>query len=115
MAGLGKRGSPRHSQEKSLTEPKFDDNPDYELRWPPELFAAEVKLLAESGVERSMDSNWQTEVETLLLLAFESPAPRDDFKEILKAHAHAQETARTRARRAARALNPGYMPDEEPF
>ena len=96
-----------------MTEPTFDNNPDYELRWPPELFAAEVKLLAESGSERDMDSDWQTEVETLLLLAFESPAPRDDFKKILEAHA--REAARTRAGRTAHAPRLGYIPDEEPF
>lgn len=96
-----------------MTEPIFDDNPDYALRWPPELFAREVELLVESGSERGMDSSWQSEVETLLLLAFESSAPADDFKQILKAHA--QEAARTRASRAARAPKPDYMADEEPF
>lgn len=95
-----------------MTDLIFDDNPDYALRWPPELFAREVELLAESGSERGMDSSWQTEVETLLLLAFESSAPADDFKRILKAHAKA---ARTRAKRAASALKPDYIADEEPF
>jgi len=96
-----------------LTEPIFDDNPDYALRWPPELFAREVELLAESGSEQGMDSSWRSEVETLLLLAFESSAPADNFKKILEVHA--QEVARTRTNQAARAPKPDYVADEEPF
>ncbi len=96
-----------------MTEPIFDDNPDYALRWPPELFAREVELLVESGSERGMGSSWQSEVETLLLLAFESSAPAGDFKKTLKTHA--QQEARTRANRAARAPKPDYIVDEEPF
>lgn len=96
-----------------MTEPIFDNNPDYSLRWPPELLAREVELLVESGSERGMDSSWRSEVETLLSLAFESSAPAEDFKKILKAHA--QQEAQTRANRAARAPKPDYMVDEEPF
>ena len=96
-----------------MTEPIFDNNPDYSLRWPPELLAREVELLVESGSERGMDSSWQSEVETLLLLAFESSAPADDFKKVLKAHA--QQKARTGANRTARAPKPDYLADEEPF
>lgn len=83
----------------------FNDNPDYALRWPPELFAREVELLVQSGRERSMDSNWRSEVETLLLQAFASPVPAEDFKRVLK----------TYAQRAARVQKSDYEIDEEPF
>lgn len=83
----------------------FEDNPDYALRWPPDLFAREVELLVQSGRERSMDADWRSEVETLLSLAFISAAPGDDFNQILKAH----------VQRAARERKLEYQVDEEPF
>lgn len=88
-----------------MTRYIFDDNPDYALRWPPELFAREVELLVQRGQERSMDSNWRSEVETLLSLAFVSAAPGDDFNKIFKAH----------VQRPARERMLDYEIDEEPF
>ena len=96
-----------------MTESVFDNNPDYALRWPPELLAREVELLSRSGRERGMDSDWRSEVETLLSLAFASPVPADDFARVLTAHA--QKEARAREERAARQRQQAYISDEEPF
>lgn len=100
----------------------YDDNPDYTLRWPPELFALEAELLVRRGAELGTDSDWQEEVALLLRQAFVSLVPANDFERV--ARAHAQELAQ--ARRTAQA-RPSARPqktarvrraladDDEPF
>ena len=107
---------------ESLIVAYYDDNPDYTLRWPPELFALEAELLVRRGAELGTGSDWPEEVALLLRQAFVSPVPANDFDKV--ARAHAQELAQARkaaqprktaqpqkAARARRAL----AEDDEPF
>ena len=65
----------------------YDDNPDYTLRWSPELFALEADLLVRRGEELGTGSDWQEEVALLLQEAFVSEVPANDFAKVAKAHA----------------------------
>jgi hypothetical protein len=74
-------------------------DPDYMLRWPPELFTEEIDRLIRRAMNFGLGAEWQEEVELLLRQAFSSPVPAEDFKK----------TFDLRASMAARDL------DEEPF
>ena len=68
----------------------YDNNPDYTLRWPQELFAQEVELLVRRGDEMGAGSDWQEEVTLLLRQAFVSPIPADDFEKVVRAQTQAR-------------------------
>ena len=93
----------------------YDNNPDYTLRWPPELFAQEAGLLVRRGTELGTDTDWQHEVSVLLQQAFVSPVPVEDFGKVIKAHAHdlARSRQASQAQQAARL--PASANDDEPF
>ena len=65
-----------------LSADYFLDNADYTLRWPPEVFAKEVQLLARRGSQFGMDDDWEKEVDLLLRQAFVSPVPAEDFERV---------------------------------
>ena len=83
----------------------YDNNPDYTLRWPKDLFAQEVELLVRRGDEMGAGSDWQEEVAVLLRQAFVSPIPVDDFEKVVRAQ----------AQRTAQARRPVSAVDDEPF
>ena len=58
----------------------FLNNPDYTLRWPPELFANEAKRLVRRGETLGAGIDWVYEVKLLLRQAFESSVPAEDFE-----------------------------------
>lgn len=60
----------------------FLNNPDYALRWPPELFAEQVRRLYQRGEAWGVDHEWSQEVVVLLKQAFESSVPVADFSQI---------------------------------
>ena len=62
----------------------YDDNLDYTLRWPPEVFALEANRLVRRGAELGMDSDWQEEAVLLLQQAFESQEPANDFARVAR-------------------------------
>jgi len=76
----------------------FANNPDYALRWPPEIFAQELRLLINQATSYGIDDSWFEDVELLLRQAFDSQVPGDDFE---------------RVRRLP--PTPAYNYDEEPF
>lgn len=55
------------------------DDPDYTLRWPPELFADEVRHLVEAARAGTLNDEWEQEVETLLRQAFVGSEPLEEF------------------------------------
>ncbi len=100
----------------------YDDNPDYTLRWPPELFALEADLLVRLSAELGTGSDWQEEVALLLQEAFVSQVPANDFAKVARAEAQrwaqverlfagAKDRTVTEGGRARRAL----AEDDEPF
>ena len=63
----------------ALSADYFLDNADYTLRWPPEVFAKEVRLLVRRGSQFDTDDDWEEEVDLLLRQAFVSSVPAEDF------------------------------------
>lgn len=54
-------------------------DPDYTLRWPPELFAEEVRHLVVAARSGTLDDEWEEEVATLLRQAFDGSEPLEAF------------------------------------
>lgn len=77
----------------------FVGDPDFTLRWPPEVFVEEAERLVRRGTARGAGHDWAEEVDLLLRQAFTSAVPADDFKQIM-------ETATP---------SPTYGNDDEPF
>jgi hypothetical protein len=57
------------------------DDPEYEIRWPGDVLAAELDRLIARGRADGLDTTWQDEVETLLRQAFTSLVPQRAFQE----------------------------------
>lgn len=66
----------------ALSADYFLDNADYTLRWPPEVFAKEVRLLVRRGSQFGVDHDWEEEVDLLLRQAFVSSVPAEDFGKV---------------------------------
>jgi hypothetical protein len=75
----------------------FLNDPDYALRWPPEVFRSEVERMIRRARQFDIDHSWRSEVDTLLRQAFVSSVPRQDFDRIKGSAV------------------PAYDPSEEPF
>lgn len=58
-------------------------DPEYEIRWPREILAAELDRVIARGRVDGCDAAWQDEVATLLRQAFPSQVPQRDFQERL--------------------------------
>ena len=61
----------------------FLDNPDYTIRWPPELFAREIRRLLGRAYQFGRTREWNGEIDHLLREAFTSPAMAEDFGGLL--------------------------------
>lgn len=81
---------------------RFDQDPDFTLEWPPELFETELRRLVVRCRQLGIDGDWRNEVETLLRQAFSSGAPCKQFENILDGLTQ-------------RVYQGGYGFDEEPF
>ncbi len=57
------------------------NDPEYEIRWPSDILAAEMDRLIARGRAGGLDTDWQDAVETLLRQAFTSPVPQREFGE----------------------------------
>lgn len=55
------------------------DDPEYEIRWPSDILAAELDRLIARGRADGLDTDWQDAVETLLRQAFTSSVPQREF------------------------------------
>ncbi|WP_420621945.1 hypothetical protein [Candidatus Poriferisodalis sp.] len=66
---------------------QFVDNPDYTLRWPPDLFAREAHRLVTRPIHVSEASRWSNEAEHLLDEAFTSGSAARDLRRILNVSA----------------------------
>ena len=56
------------------------DDPDYTLRWPPDLLADEIRHLVEEARSGAVaDDRWEQEVEALLRQAFVGSEPLQEF------------------------------------
>lgn len=62
------------------TPDEFAGDVDYELRWPPEIFADELRRLVIRA--RPSDQAWVDEVALLLEQAFTSSVPMEEFRRI---------------------------------
>ena len=60
----------------------FVDDPDYALRWPPEIFRSEVERLIRRARQFGIDQSWRSQVGTLLKQAFRSSVPSQDFEQL---------------------------------
>jgi hypothetical protein len=63
---------------------RFADDADYVLRWPPEIFEAEIRRLVLRAQSQGMTKEWEEEVTLLLQQAFVSSVPAEDFEKQLK-------------------------------
>lgn len=79
--------------------PDFVGDPDYTLRWPPAIFAAEVERLVRRAATSASQSDWRDEVDLLLRQAFASAVPASDFRRVDQSFSQPL----------------GYGDDEEPF
>lgn len=59
---------------------EWSSDPDYTLRWPPDVFAEEVRRLIKRAEQNLSGRDWEDEVETLLRQAFGSEVPIEDFR-----------------------------------
>jgi len=57
------------------------NDPEYEIRWPRDILAAQLDLLIARGRADGVDPTWQDEVDTVLRQAFASPVPQREFQE----------------------------------
>jgi hypothetical protein len=57
------------------------NDPEYEIRWPSDILAAELDRLIAYGRADKLDALWQDEVETVLRQAFTSLVPQREFQE----------------------------------
>lgn len=57
------------------------DDPEYEIRWPSDILAAELERLITRAHDDRGDTAWSEEVETVLRQAFTSPVPQREFQE----------------------------------
>ncbi|MEK7424779.1 MAG: hypothetical protein AAB131_13190 [Actinomycetota bacterium] len=57
------------------------DDPEYEIRWPHDILAAQLDRLIARGRADGLDASWQDEVETVLRQAFASPVSQRDFQD----------------------------------
>lgn len=59
--------------------PNFVKDPDYRLRWPNHIFAAELQRLIGRAKATGLTLEWREEVELLLKQAFASAVPTEEF------------------------------------
>ncbi len=59
--------------------PNFVKDPDYRLRWPNHIFAAELQRLIGRAGATGLTPEWREEVEQLLKQAFASAVPTEEF------------------------------------
>jgi len=57
------------------------NDPEYEIRWPHDVLAAELDRLITRGQADGLGSDWRDEAETLLRQAFTSAVPQREFGE----------------------------------
>lgn len=57
------------------------NDPEYEIRWPNDILAAQLDLLIARGRADGVDATWQDEVDTVLRQASASPVPQREFQE----------------------------------
>ena len=60
----------------------FVDNPDYTLKWPPDLFAHEARRLVTRPIHASQVSRWMSEAEHLLEEVFTSSSAARAFRHV---------------------------------
>lgn len=73
-----------------LSAEYFKNNPDYTLRWPPELFVEEVSSLYRRGMTVGADDSWEREVARVLQEAFVSSVPAKDFERQCSKQSHVE-------------------------
>ena len=64
-----------------LEHGRTERRPEYEIRWPHDILAAQLDRLIARGRADGLDASWQDEVETVLRQAFASPVPQRDFQD----------------------------------
>ena len=69
---------------KALPGSYFEENADYTLRWPKELFVKEAELLVRRGIQMGTGPDWTSEVTLLLQEAFVSEVPATDFESVVQ-------------------------------
>ena len=57
------------------------NDPEYQIRWPNDVLAAELDRVIALGRSGTPDTEWQDEVDTLLRQAFTSPVPQREFQD----------------------------------
>jgi len=62
---------------------RFADDPDYTLRWPPDIFEDELRRLIRRAESEGRGSEWRDEVCLLLRQAFSSTVPFEDFERVV--------------------------------
>lgn len=60
--------------------PDFARDPDYRLRWPNHIFAAELHRLIGRARATGVTTEWREEVEQILRQAFASSVPAKEFR-----------------------------------
>jgi len=58
----------------------FANDPDFRLRWPNHIFAAELRRLIGRGRTTGITTEWREEVEQLLQQSFTSSVPVREFR-----------------------------------
>ncbi len=64
---------------------RFADNPDFELRWPRDVLASELRRLALRGRSEGITHEWKAEVDLLLRQAFGVGVPTESFERVASA------------------------------
>lgn len=62
---------------------RFEGDPEFTLRWPPELFAEEARQLVARAGREGVDYSWRVQAETLLRQAFVTTVPVSELERIL--------------------------------
>ena len=57
------------------------NDPEYQIRWPNDVLAAELDRVIARGRSGTPDTEWQDEVDTLLRQAFTSLVPQREFQD----------------------------------
>lgn len=65
--------------------PAFASDSEYTLRWPPDLFAGEMRRLLRRGSQHGHTDEWEEEIALLLQQAFSSQVPAEDFRRVVSA------------------------------
>ncbi len=62
---------------------RFASDPDYTLRWPPEVLRNELQRLTLRARQYGESGEWREEVDLLLRQAFPSNVPVEDFRSLV--------------------------------